>query len=195
MPLSLMQKVLGPDWQTLPAAIQKHYQITGEQQSLLAGSMTIGYPHAMFPMIWLMHLFGGLALWSGNQVHAQVQKTSAPGGDILHWQRTMTYTDGKADYFHSQMRYAAEHELIETIGFGFGLRLIVEVCNGDLHYSSNGYFWQCGKFELNIPEWLLLGSATINEHALSEDAFYLDFTIKHPLWGITYYYRGSFSYC
>jgi hypothetical protein len=40
----------------------------------------------------------------------------------------------------------------------------------------------------------LLGSATISEHAVLEDEFYLDFTITHPLWGETYRYRGRFYY-
>jgi hypothetical protein len=126
-------------------------------------------------------------------VQTQVQKKVSPDG-VLHWQRVMTYPDGKIDYFCSQMRFLAEHELLETVGFGFGLRLNVRVNNGDLLYRSNGHFWQCRSFILNIPDWLLLGSATISEHALSEDVFYLDFSIKHPVWGETYSYCGQFCY-
>jgi len=85
--------------------------------------------------------------------------------------------------------------LIEIIGFGFGLRLQVSVENGDLIYLGKGHFWQCGSYRLNIPDWLLLGTATISEHAVSEDEFYLDFAIRHPLWGVSYYYRGNFHYC
>lgn len=189
---SLMQQVLGADWHKLPGVIQRHYQLENEQQNVLEGLMAITYPRFMFPLIWLLHLFGGLVLWSGNEVQTRVQKTA--GADILHWQRIMSYPDGKIDYFRSQMRYLGEHELVEMIGFGFGLRLKVEVCNGDLLYYSNGHFWQWGKFSINIPDWLLLGSATISEHALSEEEFYLDFRIQHPLWGETYSYRGRFRY-
>lgn len=195
MSISLMERALGDDWHKLPAVIQKHYQLTGEQQSCLEGTMEIAYPSYLFPLIWLIHLFGGLVLWRGQAVHTQVDKTSSPPGEVLHWRRTMTYPDGKIDYFRSQMHYSAAHELIETIGFGFGLRLSVEVNSGDLLYRSQGHFWRWGKLEFNIPDGLLLGSATIGEHAVSEDEFYLDFTIRHPLWGLTYYYRGNFRYC
>jgi hypothetical protein len=188
----LMQQVLGADWHKLPRVIQQHYAISEEQSSCLEGTMTIDYPSFMFPLIWLIHLFGGLILWRGVGVQTRVQKTAQAG--ILHWQRIMIYPDGKIDYFRSQMRYVAEHELIENTGFGFGLRLIVEVNNGDLLYRSNGHLWQCGKFVVNIPDWLLLGTATISEHALSEDEFYLDFSIQHPWWGETYSYRGNFRY-
>lgn len=192
MSLSLMQTVLGEDWHNLPPVIQRHYQITDRQTSCIEGEMHINYPGFMFPMICLIHLLGGLVLWRGEAVHTRVQKTAR--GLNLHWQRFMTYPDSKSDYFGSEMRYLAEHELIEHIGFGFGLRLIVEVKDGDLLYRSNGHFWQCGKFVLTLPDWLLLGSATISEHALSEQEFYLDFRIQHPWWGETYSYQGDFRY-
>lgn len=189
----LMQQVLGADWHKLPRVIQQHYAVIEGQPSCIEGSMTIHYPSFVFPLIWLIHLFGGLILWRGAEVKTQVRKTAQ--ADVLNWQRIMTYPDGKIDYFRSQMRYLAEHELLETTGFGFGLRLIVEVNNGDLCYRSNGHFWQCGKFRLMFPDWLMLGTASITEHAVSDDEFYLDFTIKHPWWGETYSYRGSFHYC
>lgn len=192
MSVSLMQKVLGDDWQQLPDVIQRHYRITDGQQSRLVGTMEIGYPSYLFPLIWVIHLFGGLLLWRGQAAHAEVDKTA--NGELLAWHRTMTYTDGKTDCFSSRMSYAADHELIELIGFGFGLRLNVSVENGELLYRSNGHFWQCGPLRLNIPDCLLLGSASISERAISEDEFYLDFSIRHPWWGVTYYYRGNFRY-
>lgn len=192
MSISLMERVLVDDWHKLPAVIQKHYRIGGGRQSRLQGTMAITYPGYLYPLVWLIHLFGGLILWRGSAVRAEVDK-SADGG-ILHWRRTMTYPDGRIDCFRSQMHYAAEHELIETIGFGFGLRLTVGVSNGDLLYRGNGHFWQCGNLQINIPDWLLLGTATISEQAVSEDCFYLDFTLNHPLWGVTYAYRGNFRY-
>lgn len=152
MSISLMQKVLGDDWHKLPDVIRKHYQLIGEEQSRLEGVMEIGYPKYLCPIVWLIHLFGGLVLWTGDQVHAQVDKTSEAGGDVLHWRRTMTYPDGKIDYFRSEMHYSADRELIETIGFGFGLLLTVEVRDGDLLYRSKGHFWQCGSYRLNIPD-------------------------------------------
>lgn len=189
----LMQQTLGADWHELPPVIQQHYAISEQQSSCLEGTMTIHYPGFMFPLIWLIHLFGGLVLWRGDAVKTRVQKTAQDGE--LHWQRIMTYPDSKIDYFRSQMRFVAEHELIESTGFGFGLRLTVAVNNGDLVYRSNGHLWQWGKFTVNIPDWLMLGTATISEYALSEQEFYLDFSIQHPWWGETYSYRGNFRYC
>lgn len=191
MSQALMQQVLGEDWHKLPEAIRKHYDIVNGDQSRLRGEMEISYPKYLFPLVWIIHLFGGLVLWPGKTVVAQVEKQAE--GSILYWRRTLSYRDGKSDCFYSSMRYAADHELIEDIGFGFGLRMRVEVENGDLLYRSLEHFWQWRNFKLTIPDWLLLGSAEIREQALA-DGFRLDFRLKHPLWGLAYRYRGEFGY-
>lgn len=193
MSQSLMQHVLGDDWDLLPRVIQRHYHIIDKQSSCLYGSMDIDFPSYLFPLIWLIHLFGGLVLWRGAGVTVEVVKY-ADTDNNLNWRRTMTYRDGRVDYFISQMQCSGEHELVETIGFGFGLKLKVDVIDGDLVYLSNGHFWQSGRLRINLPDWLLLGSAVIREHAVSEDSFYLDFSIRHPFLGVTYFYRGEFCY-
>jgi hypothetical protein len=189
----LIKDVLGKDWQQLPPVIQRHYALEDNQTCCLEGTMHIDYPYFMFPLIWIIHLFGGLVLWRGEAVATRVLKTAS--AKMLNWQRMMTYADGRMDYFRSQMRYVGDYEIIENIGFGFGLRLLLRVENGDLIYRSNGHFWQCGNWVINIPDCLLLGAASISEQALSDEEFYLDFTIQHPWWGETYSYRGCFRYC
>lgn len=186
----LLKQVLGDDWHKLPPVIQQHYTLEEKQTLSLHGVMTIYYPCFLLPMVWLIHLFGGLVLWRG-EAQTEVQKTWQAG--VLYWRRFMTYQNGASDYFSSHMTNLAEHELIEHIGFGFALRLFVTVEHGDLVYRSNGHIWQCGNFTLNIADWLLLGSAVISEHAVSDDEFYLDFTLRHPLWGETYRYKGRFQ--
>jgi hypothetical protein len=193
MSQSLMQQVLGEQWAQLPTVIQRHYQIADEQISQLQGTMEITYPAYVLPLVWLIHMFGGLVLWRDKAVAVAVNKFAAADG-ILHWRRTLSYADGKVDYFRSQMQYVAAHELDELIGFGFGLRLGVEVMDGDLLYRSNGHFWQSGRLRVELPDWLLLGTAVIREHALSAESFYLDFSIRHPFLGLTYCYQGEFRY-
>ena len=195
MTIVLLQQVVGSDWHKLPRVIQRHYEVPDGQSTCLQGTMTIHYPNFILPMVGIIHLFGGLIFRRGQSVQTQVEKTTSTAGSLLHWQRTMTYPDGKSHFFRSRMAYLAEHELIESIGYGFGIRITVHVENGNLVYRSNGHIWQSFGLCLNIPDCLLLGAATISEHAVSDDRFYLDFTIRHPWWGETYSYRGEFGYC
>lgn len=191
----LLQQVLGTDWQALPPLIQRHYDLADGEENCLQGTMTIAYPDYMLPLIGLIHLFGGLVFRRGRDVPTRVQVSANAAGRLLNWRRTMSYPDGKKSYFRSQMTYYAEHELFESINYGLGLRLRVSADHGDLLYRSTGHHWQCGRFHLTLPDWLLLGTSTISEHVISDDEFYLDFTTRHPWWGETYSYRGNFRYC
>lgn len=143
----------------------------------------------------LIHLFGGLVSRRGKDIETVVEKTSSPQNTKLFWQRTLNYPNNKTDCFYSQMVYLQNHELIETVRFGFGLRLIVAVEKGRLVYRSNGHIWQYGSFRLTFPDWLVLSEAIIIEEPISDHQFKLDFSIKHPLWGDSYWYHGVFEYC
>ncbi len=191
----LLQKALGKDWGKLPSVIQRHYSVPTDANTCLKGNMEIGYPTFLWPLISMIHLCGGLVSRRGKSVETLVEKTISTQNTTLCWKRTLTYPDGKKDYFYSQMVYLQDHELIETVRFGFGLRLRVSVENGDLVYRSNGHIWQYGKLRLTFPDWLVLGSATIIETPISDQQFKLDFSIKHPLWGRCYWYHGIFNYC
>lgn len=194
--ISLLQKALGDDWHKLPSVIRNHYCVPNNDKITLKGSMEIGYPTFLFPLISLIHLFGGLVVRRGKHIETVIEKTLVKQQAAQCWKRTLTYPNGKKNYFYSQLAYFQDHELIETVRFGFGLRLKVSVNNGCLVYRSNGHIWQYGKFQLSFPDWLLLGKASIIESPISDQQFSLDFSMTHPLWGKCYWYHGIFEqYC
>jgi hypothetical protein len=193
MNISLMQRVLGDDWAALPPVIQRHYQITMPQQAItVTGNMNIDYPYWLTPVIKLLRLFGALVNLKGEGLAVQVKKWRQTDPAILHWQRHIQ-ADNKQCVFASRMAWQQDHELIESVGMGFGIRLKLSVEQGKLVYRSRGHLLQLGTLILPIPDSLLLGHAVITEQALSEDTFQLDFQIVHPLWGKTYYYGGIFE--
>lgn len=192
--IPLLHKALGEDWDKLPAILQKHYSIPNNSSTRLKGNMEIGFPNSLYPLISLIHLCGGLVLKRGKNIETLVEKTQSVKNTALCWKRTLTYPDNNKDYFYSQMTYLQDHELIEAVRFGFGLRLKVSVIDGNLVYRSNGHIWQYGRLRLSFPDWMLLGKATIVEQAVSEQQFKLDFNINHPLWGKSYWYHGIFQY-
>ena len=193
--LCLMQQVLGADWDKLPTVIQRHYQITSAQKNLtVKGTMTIDYPFWVKPILLITRLMGALIDEKGenNQVH--VEKWQQENPQILYWRRDIQAQNGKQTVFSSRMEYQQAHELIEFVGGGFGIRLKLSVENGKLLYRSQTHLLKLGNVIIPIPDWLILGHATISEEALSDDSFLLDFKIVHPLFGKTYAYGGVF-YC
>ncbi|MGZ5055142.1 MAG: DUF4166 domain-containing protein [Methylobacter sp.] len=195
MKISLMQRVLGNDWEALPPVIQHHYKITLPQQAItVTGNMNIDYPYWLTPVIKMLCLFGALVDLKGEGLAVQVKKWRQTDPSILYWRRHIQAADnGKPCVFASRMVWQKDHELIELVGMGFGIRLKLSVEQGKLVYQSRGHLLQLGPLTLPIPDSLLLGHALITEQALSEDTFQLDFQIVHPLWGKTYYYGGVFE--
>lgn len=194
MNTSLIQRVLGEDWAALPAVIQRHYQITAPQQAIVVtGNMTVDYPRRLTPVLKLLRLLGALVDLKGEQMAVQVKKWQQTDPSVLYWQRHIQDAGGKQCRFASRMVWQQDHELIELVGMGFGIRLKLSVEQGKLIYRSHGHLLKLGPLTLPIPDSLLLGSAVISEQALSEDSFLLDFQIIHPLWGQTYYYGGIFK--
>lgn len=193
---SLMQKILGDQWQHLPAVIQRHYQLQPGQltANVVTGIMHVNYPKFVRPMLLITRLMGGLIDLKGDNMKAGVEKwIKADKPDTLYWKRTIQANNGKSTVFASRMEYHQDNELIEFVGFGFGLFLKVTVENNLLVYRSNGHLWQIGNLRIPIPDVLFLGHATIIETAVSESQFELDFSIKHPLFGDTYCYGGVFQ--
>lgn len=191
--IPLLQKTLGEDWDKLPPVIQRHYNTSINSATCVIGNMEIGYPSYLLPLISLIHLCGGLVLTRGSRIETIVKKTVCATNNTLVWSRTLKYPDNKKNHFYSKMSYLQDHELIETVRFGFGLRLKVSVEKGKLVYRSNGHVWQYGRFLLTFPDWLVLGNATIVEIPITNQQFKLNFSISHPFLGITYWYQGIFQ--
>jgi hypothetical protein len=192
----LMQKVLGDNWHHLPPVIRRHYQLQDDHLTaiMVTGTMYVNYPKFVWPMLFITRLMGGLIDMKGNNMSACVEKwIKADKPDTLFWKRTIHADNGKSTVFSSRMEYQQGNELIEFVGFGFGLYLKLTVENDMLVYRSNGHLWQIGNIKIPIPDVLFLGHATIIETALSDHSFDLDFKINHPLFGVTYSYGGVFN--
>lgn len=192
--VSLMQKVLGSDWELLPPVIQRHYQIVEPEQAIVvSGKMTIDYPRWLTPMVKVLRLCGGLVDLKGENLAVEVKKWQSDNALSLYWQRQIQDAQGNQCVFASRMMWSKERGLVEFIKFGFGIRLKMSVEQGKLIYRSNGHVLKLGKFMLPIPDVFALGHAFISEEAIDADSFRLHFEIVHPLWGRTYFYGGIFN--
>ncbi len=194
--IPLIQRALGEDWHTLPTVIQRHYTLmqANNTSSVVVGSMYVHYPAFARPMVAIARLMGALIDTKSNTLQASVKKWVNNDSGALFWRREIQSADTKTTVFASRMEYQHGNEVIEFVGFGFGVRLKVFAKNRQLIYQSNGHLWRCKLFSIPIPDVLFLGHATIIEKAIDDDSFELDFKIIHPLLGKTYEYGGVFHY-
>ncbi|MEZ5535192.1 MAG: DUF4166 domain-containing protein [Thiolinea sp.] len=178
---SLMQQALGEQWQQLPEGLQRHYTEDATGQRRERGVLTIAYPGWMQWPLNGLRLMGALLNQRGENVPTEV--STQMDGDVQRWTRTVRYPDGREVLFRSAVVYAGGNELIEYTNALLGLRMQVRVAEGKLRYESRGYVLKLGGVKLPVPEWLALGHASIEETALDERRFAMDFRLRHPLLG------------
>ncbi len=187
----LMQRALGSQWHELPAGLQNHYKQQADGSSYEQGWLSISYPRWMQWPLNVMRLFGALVNKAGTEAPTQVSRQM--DGDTQRWMREINYADGHKIVFNSQVTYHQENILVEHVNRLLAMRLAVSVRQNKLYYKSRGYVLKLGKWQLLIPEWLALGYGYIEEEALSDDRFRMNFWLKHPLFGELFRYRGEFT--
>jgi len=194
----LFQRALGnAAWNRLAPAVRRHYAMsaaTAETRTLPGIMEEIVHAPIIKPLLLVAQAFDALVPQRGRDVPVEVRNWTDPAKPrTLFWHRTFRFPDGRTSIFRSRMEPGGPGEIIELLRFGVGIRMRVEESNGALVYMALEHCWKIGPWRLGIPNWALLGTATIVERAISDDELHLDFSIKHPLFGRTFGYRGRFA--
>jgi hypothetical protein len=185
---SLMQTLLGQDWEKLPPALLAHYTAGS---SVERGHLDIHFPRPLQPLFRVLHLMGALIHRRGSGVATEVRKQDTPRGQA--WQRRMQFADGQVVRFDSLWVAGRNGTIIEYVNPLLALEMTPYVQDKALHYRGERYLVRLGRWQLPLPEWLLLGHTTIVEHAISDTRFAMDFRLTHPLLGEIFRYCGEFD--
>jgi hypothetical protein len=186
--ISIMQMALKDQWQELPQSLKAHYQ--GDDNADV-GKLSIEYPKAMQLPLNLLKILGALINRAGNEIPATVEKSMRRNKQ--YWRREINFLDGRKVIFKSVWQYHDGNELIEFVNRFIGLRMAVKVEDETLYYEGKGFELRLGKLRLSIPEWMLLGHTSIEEKAIDDNHFAMDFRLHHPLFGQIYRYSGTFN--
>ncbi|MES9833196.1 MAG: DUF4166 domain-containing protein [Candidatus Thiodiazotropha sp. DIVDIV] len=193
----VIKQALGTNWEALSEIVKQHYDITpGEDTTLiLRGEMSEVY-HSTIAKLYLLpgRIFGALVPYRGKKIPTVVKNwTSAKNSKAMFWYRTLHFPNRPQVIFQSRMEHLAGNEIIEYVKYGMGIRMALFEDNHSLVYKSLGYVLRIGRLKLPIPNWMILGNATIVERATSDTLLHLDFEIVHPLFGKTFSYAGEFA--
>jgi hypothetical protein len=196
-PLSIMQQALGEEWNQLDVIVRRHYQMApGTCADMIIQGYMDRVHHSNIAKLFLLpgRIFGALVPYRGNNIPTEVKNwTKKENHKAMFWHRTLQFPNKPLTEFRSRMEYIGSNEIIEYVRFGLGIRMRMSVQDGALVFTSTGYVWDIGVVRIPIPTWAILGDATIIERATSDQEFYIDFTMVHPLFGETFGYSGSFA--
>jgi len=193
----VIKKALGDNWNDLAEIIKRHYDITpGTSSNMIVRGVMDELYHSVIAKLFILpgRIFGALVPYKGKKIPTEVHNwTTGDNNVAMFWHRTLQFPNKSPVIFKSRMEHIKDDEIIEYVRYGMGIRMRISVKDRALVFRSIGYIWKLGGIKIPIPAWAILGNAEITEKSVSDDQFFIDFHITHPLFGRTFAYSGLYS--
>lgn len=193
----LFRKILGAEWLKLHPDIQArfarnpapgkplHYSgMLSELKCSRVGKL-LGY--LTMPMI-----DGALIPFNDTDFPVDIQVYSKPDCPYIFKQRIYRLNERKPIQFTSYMKESEKGEVLEYVGMGLGMKLLLHVQDGDLYFTSDGYFWDILGFRIPLPGIFTPGKTFLCHRNDSPSQFNIRIEIKHCLFGTTFTQVGVF---
>jgi hypothetical protein len=193
----LFKKILGSEWNQLHPDIQERFghnpqpdrplYYTGHLSELSCSKFGkfLGY-------LTLPFLKGALLPFHDANFPVDIEVYSKPNNPSIFKQRIYHLHGRKSIQFTSYMQEGSSGEVLEYVGMGLGMKLLLHVRDGDLYFTSDGYFLQIFNWRIPMPDLLTPGVVHLSH--CNEDAgqFRIRIEIKHFLFGTSYIQAGVF---
>jgi hypothetical protein len=193
----LFKKILGPEWQKLHADIRQRFdknpspgrplKYTGTLSELRCSRFGTFLGHLTMPLIK-----GALIPYSDANFPVDIEVYSKPGDDRIYKQRSYRLHGRAPINFTSFMSESDKGEVLEYVGMGLGMKLLLHVENGNLHFTSDGYFWEILGVRIPLPDILTPGKTFLCHRNDSPSQFNIRIEIRHSLFGTTFTQVGAF---
>ncbi|MES2017848.1 MAG: DUF4166 domain-containing protein [Pseudomonadota bacterium] len=193
----LFKKILGPAWTDLHPDIQLrfdrnplpgkplHYQ--GELTELTCSRIGRMLGYLTMPLIQ-----GALMPYNDANFPVDIQVYSKENCASIFKQRIYRLNGRKPVKFTSYMLESSKGEVLEYVGMGLGMKLLLAVRDGNLHFESDGYFWEVFGVRIPLPSLLTPGKTFLFHRNNSSNQFDIRIEIRHALFGTTFTQAGVF---
>ncbi|VAW76619.1 hypothetical protein MNBD_GAMMA12-1373 [hydrothermal vent metagenome] len=194
----LFRKILGPEWKKLHPDIQQrfaknpvvgkplYYKGTLSELSCSFFGKLLGY--LTMPIIK-----GALLPFNDVNFPVDIEVYAKPNCPFIFKQRKYHLNNRQPIMFTSYMQESAAGEVLEYVGRGLGMKLILRVEDGNLHFTSDGYFWKIFGLRIPLPGILTPGKTFLCHQNDSINEFNIRIEIKHCLFGKTFTQVGKFK--
>jgi hypothetical protein len=193
----LFKKTLGAEWQRLHPDIQKRFDknpLPGERLYYTGTLTELGCSFIGKILAYMTQPLIGGALIPANDADfpVDIEVYSKPGNPAIFKQRIYRLTRRKPIKFTSYMLGGEKGEVFEYVGAGLGMTLRLQVRDGNLHFTSDGYFWEVMGVRIPVPGLFTPGKTYLVHRNESPDRFSIRIEIRHCLLGITFTQAGEF---
>jgi hypothetical protein len=193
----LFKKVLGPEWGRLHPDIRARFDrnplpgkpidYTGELSELTCSRLGMLLGYLTMPMIK-----GALLPFNDKDFPVDIQVYSKENCASIFKQRIYRLHGRKPVQFTSYMSESSKGEVLEYVGMGLGMKLLLDVRDGNLHFESDGYFWELFGVRIALPGLITPGKTFLCHRNNSANQFDIRIEIRHPLFGTTFTQAGVF---
>jgi len=194
----LFRKVLGSEWSKLHPDIQRRFARNpapgrpllyhGELSELRASKIgkLIGFASKPF-------IQGALIPYDDSGFPVDIQVYGKAGSPNIYKERVYMLTGRKPIRFTSYMAQSERGEVLEYVGMGLGMKLKLHVADGNLHFTSDGYFWDILGWRIPLPGVLTPGKTYLRHCNEAPNRFNIRIEIRHVLFGTTFVQAGVFQ--
>jgi hypothetical protein len=193
----LFKRILGAEWSKLHHDIQVRFArnpapnkpliFRGMMSELRCSTAGKILAYITKPMI-----NGALIPFSDTNFPVDIKVYAKPDSRAIIKQRIYRLHGRKPIQFASHMQESEKGEVLEYVGMGLGMKLILHVHEGDLYFTSDGYFWEIRGRRMPIPGIFTPGKTFLCHRNEGPGQFSIRIEIKHCLFGTTFLQVGVF---
>lgn len=193
----LFKKILGPEWGKLHPDIQARFDknpapgnplhYNGELSELTCSRVGRILGYLTMPLIK-----GALMPYNDANFPVDIQVYAKPDCTSIFKQRIYRLNGRAPVMFTSFMAESSKGEVLEYVGMGLGMKLLLDVRDGNLHFESDGYFWEVFGARIPLPGVFTPGKTFLCHRNNSANQFDIRIEIRHALFGTTFTQAGVF---
>ncbi len=184
-------------WWALPPAVRARFDGTHGKfaEKIYAGVMAeVRASRLGLLLAKLCVLFGTpIVPLTGHKVPMFVRLFHVKKCAGIAWERLYRFPNRPTISVRSTKMLNAEGQLIEALGFGLCMPLKLVEVGGELHFISQGYYFQWGRLRIPLPRWFPPGTTTVIHRDLGDGRFQFILRTSHPWFGEMFYQTGVFS--
>ena len=193
----LFKRVLGAKWQQLHPDIQARFDKNPLPNQPLyyqgqLSELSCSHFGRLLGFLTMPLIKGALIPFNDAHFPVDIEVYSKPNCRDIFKQRIYRLHNRKPIQFTSFMREGKNGEVLEYVGFGLGMKLVLEVHQGNLYFTSDGYFWDIVGVLVPIPALLTPGKTFLCHRNDNASQFNIRIDIKHPIFGKTFSQVGIF---
>lgn len=195
---ALFKKILGPEWTKLHPDIRLRFENNPYPGKPLyytgiLSEHTCSKFGKLIGSITATMIRGALIPYNDANFPVDIEVYSKAGCPHIFKQRIYRLHGRKPIQFTSYMRESSKGEVLEYVGMGLGMKLLLEVVEGNLHFTSDGYFWEIMDWRIPLPGIFTPGKTYLRHCNSNPHQFNIRIEIRHCLFGTTFKQVGVFN--